>query len=418
MKRAILFLFLASTLLSALHTIAANRLYVTTNHGFLIQRSSTEKGVPAYVPTTSLSLKVVRPYVSYKYPATVQMKVVDNTGNIVREKEYSVNTLGQVDAIPAADMEGGDVYITANLELPETYTDNQYVCVFQDEFDGESHSQPNSALWERAAHNNNSAWNRFISTSDKVVYLEDGDLVTRCIPCAAEDMEGNKDHITGNYRDWMSGAVDTRGLFSFKYGRIDVRALTNPFNGSFPAIWMLPDDQSAGWPYYGEIDIWEMINTQNKAFGTIHAQKESQYGKNTTCNYTNLYHVYTLEWTATQMKWSIDGTAYSTLDKSIYTADQIANGYWPFDKNYYIILNQSVGNGSWALAPVAGHEYETRFDFVRVYQTPAQNPLVEVATPVTSGPHSNHAVYDLQGRRLYKSGGRGLSIENAQKVLR
>lgn len=48
--------------------------------------------------------------------------------------------------------------------------------------------------------------------------------------------------------------------------------------------------------------------------------------------------------------------------------DALAKGQWPFDKEFYIILNQSVGNGSWAADADVTHTYATHFDWVRVYQ--------------------------------------------------
>ena len=43
-------------------------------------------------------------------------------------------------------------------------------------------------------------------------------------------------------------------------------------------------------------------------------------------------------------------------------------GQWPFDKEFYIILNQSVGNGSWAQNADITHTYQMDVDWVRVYQ--------------------------------------------------
>lgn len=422
MKKITLTLIVVLISVTVIAQSSTGRLRFASNYGFFVA-DGIETGLPALVPATDLRLKMIRPNSSYKFPQSVTLQVVDADGQLLRENTFSVSaSSGRVDAIPAAELQGGDVIISGDLVVPETFQSNDYVCAFRDEFDGENHSQPDSQKWERAAHNNNSAWNRYISTSDKVVYLEDGDLVTRCIPCAEEDRESNKDHITGNYRDWMSGAVDTRGLYSFQYGRVDVRSLTNPFTGSFPAIWMLPDDQSAGWPQYGEIDIWEMVNTSNTAHGTIHAQRESQYTKNIACNYDGLYHVFTFEWTATQMKWSIDGkTAYSTHSKSSYSAAQLEQGFWPFDKKYYLILNQSVGMGGWAAYPVAGHEYETRFDFVRIYQKPSQNPMVGLSSVAqeTAVEHSSRC-YDLQGRECKASQAMksGIIISDGKKYIK
>lgn len=397
----------------------APRMHFKSNYGFFVGAGS-ETGLPDLVPQNSLRVKLVAPSSCYKLPQTVKV-VTRSTDPEGEDTEMDCAVASGIFEIPASMMGGGDVYVTAEFSEPTSFAATDYQLTFSDEFDGPDKSQPDATRWKRADHNNNSTWNRFVSTSDKVVYIEYGELVTRCIPCAEEDRESNKNPISPfNYRDWMSGAVDTKGLYSFKYGRIDVRALTNPFSGSFPAIWLLPDDQSAGWPYYGEIDIWEMVNTNNTAFGTVHAQRESQNSGNTACNYDGLYHVYTLEWNSGMMRWSIDGkTAYVTYRKNQLTSDQIASGWWPFDKNFYLILNQSVGSGGWAANPVDGHIYETRFDFVRIYQSENLNPILGVTPPhIASTPHST-MIHDLWGNAYDQMpNDKGVFIINGKKVRR
>ncbi|MBQ0049207.1 MAG: glycoside hydrolase family 16 protein [Bacteroidales bacterium] len=397
MKKKLLPL-LASMMLSFQSASAQHRLHFISEYGYFVG-AGTETGLPDLVPAGDLTIKSAIPK-GYVRPTEVSVWVVDNNGVASEPITIQQGATAGVYTIPASAMQGGEVYIKGEFKRKnEQYADDEYQLIFGDEFDGDDHSQPNSDRWKRADHNNNSTWNRFVSTSDKVVYIEDGDLVTRCIPCPEEDWESNKNTISPyNYREWMSGAVDTRTKFSFTYGRVDVRAKTNPFAGSFPAIWMIPDDQSAGWPQYGEIDIWEMVNTGNTAYGTIHAQRESQYSRNTPCNYDGLYHVFTFIWDKDGMSWAIDGKTYSTHKKASYNANQLAQGFWPFDKDYYLILNQSVGAGGWAANPVAGHTYETRFDFVRIYQTREQNPTVGMRDLRAAAPAEGR-VFDLSGRQ-------------------
>lgn len=392
------------------------RLHFASNYGFFVG-NGTETGVPDLVPEKDLRLKLVSPAKCYTMPKEIQVDVVGREGEAVSSTTIAVPTNGIV-TIPASAMAGGDVYVSAAWGEPNEYTDTDYQISFFDEFDGDA--KLNIKKWRRGTHDNNSAWNRYVnSKSDKVVFISDGELVNRCIPCAPEDRAANED------RDWMSGSVDTKGKFNFKYGRVDVRALTCPFTGSFPAIWMMPQDQSAGWPYCGEIDIWEMIDASNLAYGTVHAAKQSQYGLFTQCNYDGLYHVYTFEWTKDKMVWSIDGkNAYSTYYKSTISQANLDAGYWPFDKKFYLILNQSVGNGSWAKPPVDGHEYETRFDFVRIYQTREQNIKVGIDEVLNEGAFEaedaavkSAAAYDLQGRALTTTPAHGVIIRGGRKVI-
>jgi beta-glucanase (GH16 family) len=115
--------------------------------------------------------------------------------------------------------------------------------------------------------------------------------------------------------------------------------------------------------------------------------------------------------------WYVDGkevARYSkSTDKSI-----LDQGQWPFDKHFHLILNQSVGNNAWAANADITHTYETRFDWVRVYQKPGMKntqgtvtavdaiveenePLVEVVdggVKVSVAAPETILVYDLAGR--------------------
>ena len=181
----------------------------------------------------------------------------------------------------------------------------------------------------------------------------------------------------------ITGGIQSRGKFSFKYGKIEARILTNPHTGNFPAFWLMPEDQTDGWPTCGEIDIFEQIDNQNTAYHTVHSHwtydlghtsdPKSSYNESVQMD---RYHTYGFEWDETQMRWYVDGKQVGTYRKST-DEDALRQGQWPFDKAFYIILNQSVGNGSWAANADVSHTYETLFDWVRVYQ---QNESVGISS--------------------------------------
>ena len=55
-----------------------------------------------------------------------------------------------------------------------------------------------------------------------------------------------------------SARLRTADSFSFKYGRVEVKAKVPRGDWLWPAIWLLPKDQAYGpWPASGEIDIME-----------------------------------------------------------------------------------------------------------------------------------------------------------------
>lgn len=273
------------------------------------------------------------------------------------ERIYVANNSLTIDA----EYIDGDVALYADFEKSD---DGEYHLVFSDEFDAPDGTQPDATWWSRCVRQG-ATWNRWLSDSEQVVYIEDGKLVTRAIP--------NPDTATDNV-PMITGGVKSQAAFGFTYGRVECRLLTNPWKGNFPALWMMPENQSLGWPDCGEIDIFEVIDADERSYHTIHSNwtYDLGYKNNPTSSFNyalplDRYHTYALEWDATSLTWFVDGKQVGRYTKST-TQSHLDQGQWPFDKHFYLILNQSVGNGSWAANADVTHTYETLFDWVRVYQ--------------------------------------------------
>lgn len=285
--------------------------------------------------------------------------------------EYTAPASGS-HSVPS-DSVDGEVQVTALFQDMGT---GDYHLVWNEEFEGEDGSQPQEGKWMRCPRQN-ATWNRWLSDSEDVIFLSDGKLVARAIP--------NPETAPDN-TDMLTGGVQTRGSFGFQYGLIEGRILTNGHTGNFPAFWLMPDDQTGGWPTCGEIDIWEQIDNQQRAYHTVHSHWTYDLGKtgsptsshNESCN-TDRFHTFGFEWDERSLSWYMDGKWQFTYEKST-NADRLANGQWPFDKSFYIILNQSVGSGAWAAKPDLSHTYETLFDWVRVYQKEGQS-VTSVSAP-------------------------------------
>ena len=82
----------------------------------------------------------------------------------------------------------------------------------------------------------------------------------------------------------------------------------------------------------------------------------------------HILHGLTVEGT---MRWYVDGTLVGSYSRST-DSEALAQGQWPFEQEFYLILNQSVGNGSWAAPADTTHTYRMEVDWVRVYQKTAQ----------------------------------------------
>ena len=256
----------------------------------------------------------------------------------------------------------GEVALYADFVKQEN---SDWVLVFSDEFNAEDMSQPVAEKWMRCQRQG-ATWNRWLSDSKEVIYLQGGDLVARAIP--NPDQESDPVPM-------ITGGIKSFGLFGFTYGYVEARIFTNSWTGHFPAFWMMPEDQSAGWPDCGEIDIWETIDNQTTSYHTVHSNwtYDLGYKNNPQSSFSatvpyDRYHTFGLLWDETSLTWYVDGKEVGKYTKST-NQSQLNQGQWPFDKHFHLILNQSVGNNAWAANADVTHTYETRFDWVRVYQT-------------------------------------------------
>ena len=322
--------------------------------------------------------------------------------------EYSVPATQALTTIPA-DSVDGDVRITAIWERVDENADE---LVFSDEFDGEG--EPTADYWVRTprAH---STWNRWCSTDPRVVYEQGGALHCLAIPTPDD---------AGDTEPMITGGIKSQGLFAFQYGHAEARIKTNQWRGNFPAFWMMPADNSAGWPNAGEIDIWEAIDTSTQSWHTVHTNWTYNLHQGTNSQtYNNVdyncWHTYAVDWDEQAITWYVDGNKVWSYTKSTdsYALD---NGQWPFDAEFYLILNQSVGNGSWAANADTSHTYETLFDWVRVYQPTSITGIQSQESRVGSQESmANSPWYDLRGRKLSgEPTTRGVYLHNGKKIIR
>lgn len=71
-------------------------------------------------------------------------------------------------------------------------------------------------------------------------------------------------------RQFTSGRINSKGKYSFTYGRLDALIrMPKTANGLWPAFWLMGDDyDQVGWPACGETDIVEMGHATGMAQGT------------------------------------------------------------------------------------------------------------------------------------------------------
>jgi beta-glucanase (GH16 family) len=164
---------------------------------------------------------------------------------------------------------------------------------------------------------------------------------------------------------YTSARLLSKGKFSFKYGTVKVRAKLPAGGGTWPAIWMLGDNISTvSWPACGEIDIMEHLGNQlNKIYGTLHYTGHSggsaEGGSTVITNATTEFHVYSLEWSPTMIKFFVDDALYYSHGNT---------GTLPFNQNFFMILNVAMGGNFGGAIDPNFTQAEMEIDYVKVYQ--------------------------------------------------
>lgn len=179
--------------------------------------------------------------------------------------------------------------------------------------------------------------------------------------------------IGGVVRPITSASIHTKDKAEWLYGRIEVRAKLPMCLGTWPAIWMMPAENTyGGWPSSGEIDIMENVGYDSlKIVYTIHSLLYNgmtgiMKTKSVFCGtcFTD-FHVYALEWSPNKIEWFLDGEKRFTQ-----TNTQMEWQSWPFDHPFYLILNSAFG-GSWGGKKgvnLKGLPQKYLIDYVRVFQ--------------------------------------------------
>lgn len=245
--------------------------------------------------------------------------------------------------------------------------DDLWKLIFEDEFSAQAFDSRYWSYCTRA----NPDWAKYLTSSLSTVNTADGMLKVRLI---------KNPNTTVDNVPYLSGGIQTRGKFNFKYGKVEVRAKFTNGQGSWPAIWMMPEDRSQPWPACGEIDIMEHINSENQIHQTIHsdfANAEGQGIRNpsptkTTAFDKEAFNVYGVEWHPDRLDFTLNGQITFTYPRINTTK----TGQWPFDKSFYIILNMA-GGGSWTGAiNETALPFEMQVDWVRVYERNAEGPYI------------------------------------------
>lgn len=236
--------------------------------------------------------------------------------------------------------------------------------------------------------------------------IENGNLV----------IEARKENYSG--MNYTSARLKSQGLKNWTYGKVEARMKLPAGQGVWPAFWMLGENISqVSWPKCGEIDIMEHINNESAIHGTIHWDStgnntHAQYGAASPNIDVTQYHVYSIEWDASSIKWFVDGTQY--LEANI--ANNI-NGTEEFHKPFFILFNLAVG-GNWPGNPDGSTPFPAKMyvDYVRVYQHGDNNPTPAPTAPAVpsglSAAASNQSSINVSWNASSGATGYDLKVDN------
>ena len=193
-------------------------------------------------------------------------------------------------------------------------------------------------------------------------------------------------------KPFSSARMVTRGKAAWKYGKIEVRAKLPQGQGTWPAIWMLPEeDVYGGWARSGEIDILEAVNLgvecdtecekggENTVLGTLHfggAWPDNDLSSTETTFPAVLkdeFHTYGVIWSEGRFTWTINGKPFATKTAEDWFTTASDDPNAPFDQRFHLILNLAIGGGlpeRRGLGGVDESGFPKRFeiDWVRVWQ--------------------------------------------------
>jgi len=235
--------------------------------------------------------------------------------------------------------------------------------VWQDEFSVDG--LPDSNLWKYdiGTGPNSDGWGNneleYYTNRSENVKIEDGNL----------HLIARKEAYLG--KQYTSGRITTKTLFSQSYGRYEARIKMPWGKGIWPAFWLLGDNiNTVSWPQCGEIDIMEYRGQDpTRIVGSVHGpgysggSAISKYYTLPFNRFDNDFHVFGIEWGENYINYYVDDVLYN----QITPAD--VSGPWVFDHPFYIILNLAVG-GNFLGSPNGQTTFpqEMVVDYVRVYQ--------------------------------------------------
>ena len=215
--------------------------------------------------------------------------------------------------------------------------DHKYQLIWEDEFDGDNLDSNSWNIIQR----NNVTWGRYMSPHKKLYNISKGRIRLYTM------------RNTFNKKDTaqiLTAGISTKHKRTFKYGKVEVRARIKGVQGSWPAIWTMPDNDrfaDMNSEQRAEIDIMEYLNKNNYAYQTVHShyidiQKKEKIPQVKAKIKKNKYNTFAVEILPSKLIFSVNGNPTFVYEKQ----EPTPIGQYPFGIEQYLLIDMQFG-GTW-----------------------------------------------------------------------
>lgn len=147
-----------------------------------------------------------------------------------------------------------------------------------------------------------------------------------------------------------SARINTKGKVYFKHGKIEFTVKVPKGKGTWPAVWMMPQESKYGyWPKSGEIDMMEhTANDMDKFYACLHTEEYNhRNGKPYDTRFqvdglSDDFQTFGLLWNEDAITYYLNDIEMVTYKKGEFGKDESPKG-WPFNEDFYIIINLAIG---------------------------------------------------------------------------
>lgn len=174
-----------------------------------------------------------------------------------------------------------------------------------------------------------------------------------------------------SHAEYTSACLTTRGLHSWTFGRIEVRAKLDARPGLWPAIWTV--GEKGPWPEGGEVDLMECYDGHllaNACWSSGARWKPTWDAAKIPLEelgpsgWAGKYHVWRMDWNAERINLLVDDQLLNTID----LAKTSSRGRNPFHEPQCLMLNLAVGGTKGGDPSATTFPAKFEVDYVRVYQ--------------------------------------------------